>query len=146
MLINPLNSLPWVINGVVQAWVSVKRVQRYLDLPNLNWLDYYVFNELGTSPTNPVGDNSTILEFRNASFSWKSAPLPNGNDDTSLLDPTRTVLADVSLKIHRGQLVGVIGKVGSGKTSLLHAILAEIEKLDDTGRVRIDANICAEVI
>ena len=30
MLIGPLNAFPWVLNGIVEAWVSVKRVQELL--------------------------------------------------------------------------------------------------------------------
>ena len=30
VLIAPLNSLPWVLNGVVEALVSVRRLQRFL--------------------------------------------------------------------------------------------------------------------
>lgn len=30
VLIAPLNSLPWVLNGVVEAFVSVRRLQRFL--------------------------------------------------------------------------------------------------------------------
>ena len=32
MLIGPLNAFPWVVNGLVEAWVSVKRVQQFVDL------------------------------------------------------------------------------------------------------------------
>lgn len=32
MLIGPLNIFPWVMNGLVEAYVSLKRVQRYLDV------------------------------------------------------------------------------------------------------------------
>lgn len=32
MLIGPLNAFPWVLNGLTEAWVSVKRVQRMLDV------------------------------------------------------------------------------------------------------------------
>lgn len=32
MLIGPLNAFPWVFNGLVEAYVSLKRVQSYLDV------------------------------------------------------------------------------------------------------------------
>lgn len=32
MLIGPLNAFPWVVNGLVEAWVSVQRVQQFVDL------------------------------------------------------------------------------------------------------------------
>jgi ATP-binding cassette subfamily C (CFTR/MRP) protein 10 len=32
MLISPLNAFPWVLNGLTEAWVSIKRIQRLLDV------------------------------------------------------------------------------------------------------------------
>lgn len=45
MLIAPLNAFPWVLNGLVEAWISLKRVQSYLDVINYlvstHFSDYY---------------------------------------------------------------------------------------------------------
>lgn len=41
MLILPLNNFPWVINGLLEAKVSLDRIQRFLDLPNHNPKVYY---------------------------------------------------------------------------------------------------------
>lgn len=32
MLIGPLNTFPWVLNGLTEAWVSLRRIQRMLDV------------------------------------------------------------------------------------------------------------------
>lgn len=32
MLITPLNAFPWILNGVVEAWVSLKRIQRLIEV------------------------------------------------------------------------------------------------------------------
>lgn len=32
MLIGPLNSFPWVLNGLMEAWVSLRRVQELIDV------------------------------------------------------------------------------------------------------------------
>lgn len=32
MLMSPLNSLPWVLNGLSEAWVSLKRIQELIDV------------------------------------------------------------------------------------------------------------------
>ena len=48
MLISPLNAFPWVINGLMEAWVSVKRVETFLQLNNLYLTKYY---------TNSSGEN-----------------------------------------------------------------------------------------
>lgn len=41
MLIAPLNAFPWVLNGLTEAYVSIKRVQRLLDLPDLDMDKFY---------------------------------------------------------------------------------------------------------
>lgn len=38
---SPLNAFPWVINGLVEAWVSTKRVNAFLQLKELNLTEYY---------------------------------------------------------------------------------------------------------
>lgn len=32
MLIGPLNTFPWVLNGLIEAWISLKRVQELIDV------------------------------------------------------------------------------------------------------------------
>lgn len=46
MLISPLNAFPWVLNGLTEAWVSLKRIQRFLDVNLLIiiTLHYYCFH------------------------------------------------------------------------------------------------------
>ena len=41
ILISPLNAFPWVINGLMEAWVSTKRIQAFLKLGELDLDQYY---------------------------------------------------------------------------------------------------------
>lgn len=41
MLILPLNSFPWVLNGTLEAKVSLDRIQRFLRLRNQDLRAYY---------------------------------------------------------------------------------------------------------
>lgn len=41
MLILPLNSFPWVLNGTLEAKVSLDRIQRFLDLMDQDLEAYY---------------------------------------------------------------------------------------------------------
>lgn len=48
MLITPLNAFPWILNGVTEAWVSLKRIQRLIEVISLyfyikNYLSYLCF-------------------------------------------------------------------------------------------------------
>uniref|UniRef100_A0A452UFP3 Multidrug resistance-associated protein 1-like n=1 Tax=Ursus maritimus TaxID=29073 RepID=A0A452UFP3_URSMA len=61
------------------------------------------------------------IGFTNASFSWDKTGIP--------------VLENLNIKIPEGALVAVVGQVGSGKSSVLSAILGEMEKLTGVGSV-----------
>lgn len=51
----------------------------------------------------------------------------------------RIVIDDVSLRIHRGERIGVVGPNGSGKTTLLKLIMGELEP--DSGHVELGLNL-----
>nr|KAF6340857.1 ATP binding cassette subfamily C member 10 [Myotis myotis] len=114
MLILPLNNFPWVINGLLEAKVSLDRIQRFLDLPNHNPKVYYSQDP----PTEP----STVLELHEALFSWD----PVGASQETFIR---------HLEVKKGLLVGIVGKVGCGKSSLLAAIAGELHRL--RGRVAL---------
>ncbi|XP_058410288.1 ATP-binding cassette sub-family C member 10 isoform X4 [Diceros bicornis minor] len=114
MLILPLNNFPWVINGLLEAKVSLDRIQRFLDLPNHNPKAYY-------SPDPPT-EPSTVLELHEALFSWD----PVGTSQETFIS---------HLEVKKGVLVGIVGKVGCGKSSLLAAITGELHRL--CGRVAV---------
>ena len=46
-------------------------------------------------------------------------------------------VSSVNLKVSRGQLVAVVGAVGSGKSSLLAALLGEMEKLEGRAGIQV---------
>lgn len=58
ILISPLNAFPWVINGLVEAWVSVKRVQNYLQLEELDLDEYY--SSCDSSGTNSTANHEDL--------------------------------------------------------------------------------------
>lgn len=54
--------------------------------------------------------------LRNCTFSWTN----------SQSDNTTPHLRDISLEVRQGQLFGIVGRVGAGKSSMLAAILGEM--------------------
>ena len=60
MLISPLNAFPWVLNGLMEAWVSVKRIQAFLSLDNLDLTGYY--QQLDCSDK---GESKSIVVYSN---------------------------------------------------------------------------------
>jgi len=55
------------------------------------------------------------LQVENGTFTWDKANKPT--------------LHDIDLTVKHGSLIAVVGTVGAGKSSLLSAILGEMEKL-----------------
>ncbi|CAH2076394.1 unnamed protein product, partial [Iphiclides podalirius] len=157
MLIAPLNAFPWVLNGLTEAWVSIKRIQKLLDLTDMDSDRYY-------DRVNRNRDEDKIIIFKNASFAWvkpsKRKPLvktkknkgkskkslskrKTQRDDSTSSSDNQTqepfMLKEISLEIAKGELLGIAGNVGSGKTSLLHAILGEMLKTN--GDLQIPENL-----
>ncbi|XP_025062211.1 multidrug resistance-associated protein 1 isoform X6 [Alligator sinensis] len=112
----PLNILPMVISSVVQASVSLKRLRVFLSHEELD-PDSIVRGSLKDA------DGSIIV--KNASFSWSR------NDPPSL--------NSIDFTVPEGSLIAVVGQVGCGKSSLLSALLGEMEKIE--GYVAVKGSI-----
>ncbi|KAM6355278.1 ATP-binding cassette sub-family C member 10 [Podargus strigoides] len=124
MLILPLNGFPWVLNGILEAKVSLDRIQHFLELVDQDLEAYYALD----SPS----DTATAMEMQCAAFSW--APV----EEESTRQPLSTGMLQLhieNLSVRKGMLLGVVGKVGSGKSSLLAAISGELIK--QGGRVYV---------
>ncbi|XP_064584663.1 ATP-binding cassette sub-family C member 3 isoform X1 [Zonotrichia leucophrys gambelii] len=111
----PLSMLPQVISNIAQTSVSLKRIQQFLshDELNPNCVEKKVI-----APGNAIS-------VRNATFSW-------GKE----LKPT---LKDINMLIPSGSLVAIVGHVGCGKSSLVSALLGEMEKLE--GEVAVKGSV-----
>uniref|UniRef100_A0AAX7TIM2 ATP-binding cassette, sub-family C (CFTR/MRP), member 3 n=1 Tax=Astatotilapia calliptera TaxID=8154 RepID=A0AAX7TIM2_ASTCA len=108
----PLNMLPQVISSLVQASVSLKRVQNFLSHDELD--------------PDSVNRSNTVTEFAvtvvNGKFTW-------GKDDAP-------VLHNINVMVPQGSLLAVVGHVGCGKSSLISALLGDMEKVEGEVSVR----------
>ncbi|XP_017388603.1 multidrug resistance-associated protein 1 [Cebus imitator] len=114
----PLNILPMVISSIVQASVSLKRLRIFLSHEEL---------EPDSIERLPVknGGGTNSITVRNATFTWARSEPPTLNG--------------ITFSIPEGALVAVVGQVGCGKSSLLSALLAEMEKVE--GHVAIKGSL-----
>lgn len=100
--IQSLMSLMMLSMVIVTITISIESARRIVE----------VLNEKPTivSPSNPIYNivNGEI-EFKNVSFKYKE----EGN---------KYVLSNINLKIESGQMIGILGGTGSGKTSLVNLI------------------------
>ncbi|CAG5119557.1 unnamed protein product, partial [Candidula unifasciata] len=114
----PLSMVPNVITTLVQTNVSLQRIQKFLDNPEL---------DPGCVDRQDSGKSAVVIE--NASFAWEE-----GNP----------ILSNISLDIEEGSLVAVVGVVGAGKSSLLSAILGEMDKLSGSVAVKGSVSYVAQ--
>ncbi|XP_052375770.1 multidrug resistance-associated protein 1 [Oncorhynchus keta] len=109
----PLNMLPMVISSMVQASVSMKRLCVFLSHEEL---------QEDSVERMAVAGCSDSISIEDGVFSWCRNDAPT--------------LKRLSVRIPDGSLVAVVGHVGSGKSSLLSALLGEMEKLEGSVSVK----------
>ncbi|MBN3303875.1 MRP1 protein, partial [Amia calva] len=120
----PLNMLPMVISSMVQASVSLKRLRVFLSHEELDQdsVDHKAI--IGSTDSISVVDGV---------FSWSR------NDPPTLNSQPCCSLCRINVHIPEGALVAVVGHVGSGKSSLLSALLGEMVKRD--GKVSVKGSV-----
>ena len=115
----PLMYLPNVIINYAFYKISLNRIYELLMSSEIQV--NLAYNE----------ESEYSLEINNGSFSWK--PNEHQSDLNNLKnknDNYEPYLTDINIKIKKGDLVGIVGKVGSGKSSLLKAIIGEMSCLN----------------
>ncbi|XP_061382567.1 multidrug resistance-associated protein 1 isoform X1 [Danaus plexippus] len=110
----PLGLLPIIVVSIIETSVGIKRLNKFMNCDELN---------LSAVEHDPKEPNPIVIE--NGHFSWS--------------DESEPVLKNINLQIPRGGLVAVVGAVGSGKSSLLSALLGEMNKI--SGRVNTNGVI-----
>ncbi|KAK9281952.1 hypothetical protein L1049_004861 [Liquidambar formosana] len=118
-LITPLNSFPWVINGLIDAFISTRRLSRFLSCSEHKPEMEHAADSSSPSFSNNKFDfnfEDMAVVIHDACCAWSSSD----QGEQSL------VLNHVTLGLPKGFLVAVIGEVGSGKSSLLNSILGEM--------------------
>lgn len=88
-------------------------------------------------------ENTHAVVIKNGTFTWSKSH-ETTDESHSLIDITipqtyEFQLKNINLEIEKGSFVAIIGKVGSGKSSLLSAILGEMCK--QSGDINIDKNM-----
>ncbi|NXU75315.1 MRP3 protein, partial [Oreotrochilus melanogaster] len=111
----PLSMLPQVIGNIAQASVSLKRIQQFLSHDEL---DPKCVETKVIAPGNAIS-------VTNGTFSWGKELKPS--------------LKDINLLVPSGALVAIVGHVGCGKSSLVSALLGEMEKLE--GEVAVKGSV-----
>ncbi|DAZ99471.1 TPA: hypothetical protein N0F65_001656 [Lagenidium giganteum] len=122
-----------------EAWASIDRLAKFLTLDEDESMQHSTpllspsAGSEGSSATvsNPM-ERGNVFEIVDAEFAW-TKPTPGAPDNSSFR------LGKLNLTIPRGSLIMVVGPVGSGKTSLVNALMGEMHLCD--GTFQADATI-----
>ncbi|XP_073264842.1 ABC transporter C family member 12-like isoform X2 [Populus alba] len=106
VLRSPLNMLPNLLSQVVNANISLQRLE-----------ELFLAEERILAPNPPLKLGIPAISIENGNFLW----------DSKLEKPT---LSDINLKIQVGSLVAIVGGTGEGKTSLISAMLGELPPME----------------
>lgn len=113
----PVRMIPEALSFLIQVTVSFDRINNFL-------LDDELNRDIARRIS--VSNCNSSLEISNGSFTWEP-------------ESTSPTLENIYFRVGIGQKVAVCGLVGSGKSSLLQAILGEITKT--SGAVSLNRNI-----
>ncbi len=111
LFINPVNWIPGLVSKFKRAQVSYKRLDTVLKLEKEDI-------EIGKTYDELLGN----IEIKDLSFSYPENKSP--------------VLNNINLTINKGETLGIIGTIGSGKTTLMNLILRLYNV--DNGKIFID--------
>ena len=108
---------------ITEAHVGFSRLQELLELP-----DYIHPSKKAISK-----ESNICIEIANGSLAWEvmkeNTDKKKGKKESKEVQNSVELISclfDINLKVKRGQLVGVAGEVGSGKTSLIGAVMGEV--------------------
>jgi ABC-type multidrug transport system fused ATPase/permease subunit len=107
----PLTFFPLLLNTLAEGNISLTRLTSFLSASELQ---NYVQNKETDS------NDEVAVMIQNANFSWTDQKITAQNSSTL------GRLTQVDIKIRRGDLVAIVGPVGSGKSTLMSALLGEL--------------------
>ncbi|KAF9083706.1 hypothetical protein BGX23_011210 [Mortierella sp. AD031] len=116
----PLIIVPNCYTSVTDAYVAIKRLEEFL------------LSEDGPTTLSTIDEAAEhALVMEDASFVWETLSDAKGAGQEQ--EETLPYLNHINLKIPRGALVAIVGPVGSGKSSLLQAMVGIMTK--SSGRI-----------
>jgi ATP-binding cassette subfamily B protein len=109
MVVNPLAQIGNVINTMQRAKASLERINQLMSIrPDIREVEQ----------AKPLAPKPMDIHIRNLSFAYP--------------DTTVESLHDVNLTIEAGKTVGIVGKTGSGKTTLVKLLLRTYDPPEGT--------------
>lgn len=110
------------ISEVAEVLVAIKRLQKFLTNDEYENMQTILDNNNINNEKKP----KISLHLNNISAQWNESSTDN-------------TLTNINLEVEKGKLIGVIGPVGAGKSSLLQMILGELQP--KSGNITINGKL-----
>lgn len=131
---NPLREIPSSINSLIDLFISMKRIENFLSQPDKSEDDIKDFSYISPidKSINDSKENEKLsIRLKNCNFSWGNKDdSANANDE-----PQYRVLKNINLEVKKGEFIGIIGEVGSGKSTFLNLLLNNLMKLNEGEKI-----------
>lgn len=133
----PLFFYPMLIDSIANGKNSLKRISNYLDTQEV--VKYVT--HLPSYDENTEENSGGEITVQNGNFLWSAGKImnvQNGDENDTIGingNPTSTsvpALCDVNLQVSPGEVLAVVGTVGSGKSALIKALLGELSPVPRT--------------
>jgi ATP-binding cassette, subfamily C (CFTR/MRP), member 10 len=123
LLVYPMNAFPWILTGVLEAWISLGRLESFLcefatDTKQAQIADAPEYGKLSISSTLLLTIQGTFAFVNKDEMNDESSINKNKEDDVFNLSIENVV-------IERGKYLAVCGPVGSGKSAFISTLLRD---------------------
>ena len=111
----PVRAIAMIYTTFLETLISLKRIQKFMNQENIK-PENIITNDEKTK------EDDIMVKIENGTFSWgaEQKDILNADDEDRLIALN---LRDINFTVKKGEFVCIIGEVGSGKSSLLNALL-----------------------
>ncbi|CAK9437824.1 uncharacterized protein LODBEIA_P22020 [Lodderomyces beijingensis] len=121
LLTDPISQLPDAIVAILEARVSFNRLYEFFNLPDCD--------SRVVKTKNVKGKDEISVSTSDATFNWSKDAV---------------ALQNINFTARQGQLTCIVGKVGSGKSALLKALLGDLQQTSGVVNVNGTVAYCAQ--
>ena len=112
----PVRAIAMIYTSFLETLISLRRIQKFLNQENIKE-ENIITNDEKTK------QEDLMIKIENGTFSWGAEQKGILNAVSDEDRPIALNLRDINFSVKKGEFVFIIGEVGSGKSSLLNAIL-----------------------